>query len=112
MMVDVGDDFTLFRLGVSGKGKRWTVGQTFGGSDDGLWGRCVRRGFEGVFDKGDSGVSGDTVDGGVGFNGGGHVWLVVVLLCCRKDLRERMETLHFFRLLLFCSDGESGFFRW
>ena len=64
--------------------------------DDRFGSRDVRRGFDGMFNKGDLGVDDlDVVEGCIGFDGRGHVWVIMGGCCCKKDLREWIETLHF-----------------
>ena len=112
VVADAGNDFTLFRLGVGGDGKRWAVGWVCDGGDDELGGRCARGRFNGTLDEGDLRVGNlDVVDGGMGFDGRGHVGAVIGSYCCWKDLREWIETLCFFRPLLSCSMPDNGFFQ-
>ena len=130
MSMDTVDDFALFGFGVWGDGETWACGGV-----NGFGSRCARRrgsgdvGFGlGVDEVGRDGrwihehdgggaelrLGRDDLDGvaedGAGFDRGGHV-VMAWKCCCRWDLRERMETLRFFRPLLSCSEGVNGFFR-
>ena len=126
------DDFALFGLRVGGDGKAWTCGGVDrfrgqrlkgSGSDDvrfGLGmvevdrsGRWIHEGDGGGTElcPGRDDFNVVVEDVGVGFDRGRHV-VVVWKCCCRWDLRERMETLRFFRPLLSFSEGVNGFFRW
>ena len=128
MSVDAVDDLAFFGLGIWGDGEAWACG-----SVSGFGGRCTRRSGDNGLGLGVGEVSGsrgrvhecdgrgtelclgrDDLDGVAedvdGRRGGGHV-VVVWRCCCKWDLRERMETLRFFRPLLSCSEGVSGFFR-
>ena len=128
MSMDTVDDFALFGFGVRGDGETWAYRGVsgFGGrcargsSDDGLGlGVGEVSGSRGRIHECDGGgaefcLGRDDLDGVAedvdGCGGRGHV--VVVWRCCRKwDLRERMETLRFFRVLLSCSAGVNGFLR-
>ena len=128
MSVDTVDNFALFGFRVWGDGEAWACGSvsSFGG-------RCARRSGDDGFGLGVGEVSGSggrihECDGGgtelclgrddfdgvaEDVDGGGWIGHVVVVwkCCCRWDLRERMETLRFFRPLLSCSMGVNGFFR-
>jgi hypothetical protein len=119
---DTIDDFALFGLRVWGDGKSWTCGGV-----SGLRGWCTRGSGGDGFRIGGIDRDGRWIhecDGGgtelcLGRNdfdavaedgGGGHV--EVVWKCWwRWDLRDRMETLRFFRPLLSCSVDADGFFR-
>ena len=129
MSVDAVDDLAFFGLGIWSDGETWACGSVsdFGSGctrrcgDDGL-GLSVGEvsGSKGRVHECDGGgaklcLGRDDLDGVAedvdGRGGRGHV-VVVWRGCCRWDLRERMETLRFFRPLLSCSEGASGFFRW
>jgi hypothetical protein len=118
VMMDMRYDLPFLCVRVGGNGEVWL----FGGSVDGFGGWCMGERNSGWIDKGDGGSSefwadgvfcggGDVVEGGIGLDGRRHV--VMGWKCCwRYDLRERMETLRFFRPLLSCLEGNNGFFRW
>ena len=125
MMMDAGYDLAFLGVRVGGDGKVWAFdGRLVGLGGWCAWerdGRWVDFGFDlgvsrvgGWVHKRDGGgtelsLSGDDLDA-VAEDGGRHA--VVVWKCWRRyDLRERMETLHFFRPLLSCSKGVNGFFR-
>ena len=126
MLADTVDDFAFFGVRVGGDGKV----RAFNGCLDRLGGWCawerdgrwvdfgfglgVNRSGGQVHEcdsRGTELCSGrDDLDA-VAEDGGRHV--VVVWKCWRRyDLRERMETLRFFRPLLSCSKGVNGFFWW
>ena len=118
VVVNARYDFPFLRVRVGGNGEM----RSFGGSVDGFGGWCTGERNSGWIDKGDGGGGElwvgkvfrgggrDVVDGGVGPDGRRHV--AMGWKCCwRYDLRERIETLRFFRPLLSCSRGDNGFFR-
>ena len=68
MVVDTGDDFALFGLGICGEGERRAVGWLLDGGVDGFGSGCARGSGNGAFNKGDLQVGDlEVVDGGVGF---------------------------------------------
>ena len=125
VMVDTGHDLAFFGVRVGGDGKvrafDGRLGRLGGWC---MWerdGRWVDFGF-GLDVSRDGGWVHECDGGGtelclgrddldtVAEDGGRHA--VVVWKCWRRyDLRERMETLRFFRPLLSCSAGVNGFFR-
>ena len=84
MVVDTGNDFAFFRVGIRGDGEVWS----FDGSGDGFRGRRVGEWDGRRVDEGDGGggelwldwIRGDggldVIEGGVGFGGRGHVVVV------------------------------------
>ena len=79
MMVNAGDDFALFGLGICNEGERQVVGWSFDRGDNGFGSGCARGGSgDGVFNKGDLQVGNlEVVDGSIGFElGGRHVVVV------------------------------------
>ena len=124
MSVDTVDDFAFLGLGIWGDGEAWAYG-----SSGGFGGRRARRSGSDGFGIGGIGgrrihecegggtelcLGGDDFDGAAedvdGLDGRRHV-VGVWKCCCKWNLRERMETLRFFRPLLSCSVGVNGFFR-
>ena len=134
MVVDAGDNFALLCIRVGGDGEVWAfdgganrfgcrcawerdgrrVNIRFGlgvgeiGRNGGRIHKCDGGGTELCLGRDD--FDGAAEDSGVGLDRGRHS-VVVWKCCCRWDLRERMETLRFFRPLLSCSEGANGFFR-
>ena len=53
IVVNTGDDFTLFGLGVNSKYKRGVIFWASNGGDDRFWSRCTRGSCDGAFDEGD-----------------------------------------------------------
>ena len=53
IVVDTGDDFTLFGLGVNSKYKRGVIFWASNGGDDRFWSRRMRGSCDGAFDEGD-----------------------------------------------------------
>ena len=126
MPMDTVDNFAFLGLGVWGDGEAWACG-----SANAFGSRRARRGSDDRFGMGRVGKGGgwiherdgggtklclgrDDLDGAAedvdGCGGRRHV-VAVWRCCCKWDLREWMETLRFFRPLLSCSRGVSGFFR-
>ena len=105
LLDDLASDLAWFDVVISGNGEGWPVGRSFSGSGN-FWGWSRRGCLDRRVDE--SGGRGRELMGKDVGGDGRHV-MEGVWCCCRKDLRERIETLCFFRPLLSCSDGINGF---